>query len=448
MRYRFCCVAVISIVLPAVTYCADANVSFIRDVAPLLVARCEGCHGGKKAESSYRLDTFDLLVKAGDFGEPPITANQPDESLLLRLIESESEDERMPKDGDPLPADEIGRVRRWIEQGAAFDGTDPASPLAAQIPRAPAPKPPSAYSLPMVITALAITPDGNRIVAGGYHELTVWDFATGELVSRIEDMAQRTYAIAYSPDGNWVAVAGGIPGVSGEVRLLRAADFSPVHLLGRSTDVVHDVAFRPDGQQVAAAFADQSIRIYDVASGTEKLKLESHADWVMAVAWNADGSRLVSASRDKTAKLFDSATGDLLTTYSGHGQPVADVAFSSDSKQMFSCGDDKLVHCWNPDDGKKIADVTAHAGEVYKLVVADGEIFTAAADRSVRQFHTADRAAVRTFENHPDAVTALAVDLARKRLVTGCFDGHLRVWNLEDGNNLLHFMAAPGYVQQ
>ena len=52
---------------------ASKPVSFIREVAPILVARCQACHGPKTMESNYRLDTFELMIKPGDFGTAPMT---------------------------------------------------------------------------------------------------------------------------------------------------------------------------------------------------------------------------------------------------------------------------------------------------------------------------------------------------------------------------------------
>ena len=78
------------------------RVSFVRDVAPILVGKCQGCHGPKTAASNYRLDTFDLLMQAGDFGLPPVTAESLDESVFHRLITSDDPEERMPNNGDRL----------------------------------------------------------------------------------------------------------------------------------------------------------------------------------------------------------------------------------------------------------------------------------------------------------------------------------------------------------
>ena len=116
------------------------------------------------------------------------------------------------------------------------------------------------------------------------------------------------------------------------------------------------LAFRPDGQQLAVASADRTIRIFDVATGKEEQVVENHADWVVAVAWSPDGSKIASASRDKTAKVFDISNGDLLVTYRGHSSPIGGVAFHPDGKEVYSSGAD-LIHRWQISDGAKQAEV-------------------------------------------------------------------------------------------
>ena len=430
--------------LGAPTLSRSEGVSFIHEIAPVLVQQCQACHGNKESESDYRLNTFDDLLKSGDFGEPPIVAGKPAESFLFRLISSDDDSERMPKDGIPLTAAQIETVRQWIEQGASFDGTSQSEPLDQQLPRPGYPQPPEVYPAAVPITAMAIRPQTDHVYVGGFHELTVWNMSEGQLIRRINNVAERTYGLTFSPDGSLLAVAGGAPGTAGEARLLNAEDGSEVALLSTSSDVAFDIAFRPDGQKVAVALADGTIRIFDVSTGQVDLSIENHGDWVTAISWSSDGERLASASRDKTSKCFNANSGQLLATFSAHGQPVHDVVVSADGKQVFSAGADNLVRAWNPEDGKQIAEVARYEGEAFKLLATDGQLFSTSADRTARQHQIDDRKEVRRFSDHTDWAVALAVSFEAKRLCTGCFDGRVCVWNLEDGSQINSFIAAPG----
>lgn len=423
---------------------APAPVSFKNEIAPILLKRCVACHGERQPKSGYQLHTIELLQKAGDFAAPPIVAGKPDESQLFLLLSSEDAESWMPKEDDKLPAEQIALVKRWIEEGAKFDVEDPKATLASVAPRqyAPAPK---AYPGSLPITALAYNPQGDELVAGGYNEITIWNAADGALKRRIKDAAQRTYALAYNADGTLLAAASGVPGESGEVKLFNPATGEAVKLLGTMSDVALDVKFSPDGAKLAACSADRSIRVYDVASGAQDLLIEDHADWVAAIAWNADGSKLASASRDKTSKVFDAKTGESQITYNGHGQSVNGVAFSPDGAQLITSGGDNKLHVWNPADAAKIAEIAGYGGEVFRVLVANGQIWSCSADKTARQHDAAGRNEVRNYAGHADHVFAVAVHPASNRLAAGAFNGEVTIWNTADGAQVVKFFALPGY---
>ena len=425
---------------------AASGISFSKQVAPILVKSCQGCHGQSEPKGSYQLYTYELMLKSGDTGSDPIKPGKPDDSELFRLIAHDDKEQRMPKEAEPLPAEQIALIKKWIEEGAKFDGADPKLALNSIIPKPVQPNPPEAYRVPVPITAVAFHPNGQELAVGGYHEITIWNPADGKLLRRIKNVAQRTYGLKYNADGSLLAAASGTPGTMGEVKLFNPADGTLVKDLGTMSDVAYDVAFNPAGDKVAACAADRSIRVYDVASGKEEVLIEDHADWVMTVAWNHDGTRLVSGSRDKTSKVFDAKTGDSVTTYPGHGETVYGVAFSADGKQVFSAGADKKIHVWNPADAKKAADIGGFGHEVYELVVLGDKLFACSADKQARMFDSGKRNQIKAFAGHTDWIYSLAYHDGSKRLATGSYDGEVKVWNTDDGKAVASFKAAPGYT--
>lgn len=422
---------------------ADEPVSFRKQIAPMLLDQCVACHGPKKAEGGFRVDSFERVTAAGDSGAKGFEPKNLDASEVFRRIVATDEAERMPAESDPLSVETIALVKRWIEEGAVFDGTDAKADLVTIIPPPMHPDPPEAYKMPVPVTALAFSADGNELYAGGYHEITVWNPADGKLVRRLKNVGQRTYALRVSPDGKTLAAGCGAPGRHGETRLFDLASGNLVNVFGSSPDVVLDVAFSPQGDRLATAAADGMIRVFEVASAKELFAISSHSDWVTAVAWNADGTKLASGSRDKTSKVFDAKNGELLITYSAHSQPVKGVAFHPDGAEVYSAGADNKIHRWKIADAGKTAEV-AFGGEVYKLQVQDEFLFATSADKTVRQFNAKSHQQVRSLAGHKDWALCSTFHPVTKRLASGGFDGEVKIWNAEDGKDLLTFVAAPG----
>ena len=422
-----------------------AAVGFCKDIAAILVKKCVTCHGPEKSKGHFRLDTFDALMKGGESKSASVLPGQPDQSELFRRLTTRDEDDRMPQKDDPLPGAQISLIERWIKEGAKFDGPDTKAPLVTLIPKAPYPDPPAVYRHTIPVLALAFSRDGNELAVGGYHEITIWNPADGKLLRRIKNVAQRTHSLDYSPDGSRLAAAGGSPGQLGEVVLFDPTNGAIQTNLATLPDMALTVNFCPDGSRLAVGGADNTIRIYEVATGKAELMIQQHADWVMALAWSRDGAYLASASRDRTARVYDAKTGDLETTYTGHQGPVFAVAFDEDGKRVFSAGRDKKIQIWDAKDGKSAGEIGGFDDDIFKLVVSGKSIFSCSADKKVRRHSTDNKELIRAFSGHKDWVYALAIDRKTNRLASGSYDGEVRVWNLEDGRALSAFTAAPGY---
>ena len=103
-------------VLPA-QLTAGERVDYLRDIKPVLKARCFACHGGLKQQAKLRLDAIALIRKGGRHG-PAVKPGDGENSLLIQRITEEDEAARMPPQGKPLSEKEIALLKAWINQGA------------------------------------------------------------------------------------------------------------------------------------------------------------------------------------------------------------------------------------------------------------------------------------------------------------------------------------------
>jgi mono/diheme cytochrome c family protein len=104
----------------------DRSSDFERQVRPIFASRCYACHGPKKQTSGLRLDEVAAALAGGDSGAA-IVPGKAAASPLIERVTSTDDAIRMPPEGQPLTADEIDVLRRWIDAGAKWPDADSAA---------------------------------------------------------------------------------------------------------------------------------------------------------------------------------------------------------------------------------------------------------------------------------------------------------------------------------
>lgn len=110
---------------PSVTRATGGeSVQFVRDLVPVLIDKCVGCHGGMRPAARFDMATFTTFLKGGDSGSP-VTPGKPQNSLLVEKLRGTAKNgARMPLQRPPLEEEVIKKFETWIADGAKFDWPD------------------------------------------------------------------------------------------------------------------------------------------------------------------------------------------------------------------------------------------------------------------------------------------------------------------------------------
>lgn len=417
-RWRFLIASALLLISAAVASAAEPakEVSYYKQVRPILQAHCQGCHQPAKASGEYVMTSFDKLLAGGESGSAAIEPGKPDESYLVEQITPSDGESAMPKGKKPLADSEIALITAWIAQGAKDD--TPASATA----RYDMEHPPR-YEAAPVITSLDYSPDGKLLAVSGYNEVLLHKADGSGVVARLVGMSERIESAEFSPDGKLLAVTGGLPARMGEVQIWNVAE-RKLHLSVPVTyDTVYGASWSPDGKLVAFGCGDNTTRAIDAQTGKEVLYSGSASDWVLDTVFSTDGSHLIAVSRDMTAKLIEVKTQRFIDNITSITPGALKGGLSA---------------------------VDRHPTKDQILVGgADGQPKTYKIYRTKKRVIGDDYQKIRAFESMPGRVFAVSYSPDGKRIVAGSSyngQGEVRLYDAESGKLLWKYETTPIYA--
>jgi WD40 repeat protein len=307
----------------------------------------------------------------------------------------------------------------------------------------------SAQGHTKAINAVAYSPDGAWIAtASDDGTAKLWDAKTGKFQRTLEhERGTDINGLAFSPDGNWLATAGNDRNV--KVWNLRPAS-SPEPRVRRHDASVNAVAFHPGKNQLVTGCSDAKVYVWDLGADEQEMRLRGldpekisqlalidHKGQVNAVTFSPDGGLLATASDDGTVKLWDAGSWALLRTLTGAASRVAAVAFHPDGQWVAAGSDDGATRVWHVSSDTPVRALSSRVLLPTRAVrgVAfspDGKwLAVASRDMLVRVWEVDSARLDLTLSGHQQMVTAVAFDPSNpSRLVTASDDRTARVWDL------------------
>jgi WD40 repeat protein len=154
--------------------------------------------------------------------------------------------------------------------------------------------------------------------------------------------AKPVNALAWSPDGKWIASGSD----DTTVQIWQPDNGTTLFVYHGNTDAVRAVAWSPDGQRIVSGSADNQVQVWDSSNGTLSFSYSRHSDSVNTLAWSPDGKWIASGSNDTTVQVWNASDGTQVANYTGHAQGVTSVTWSPDSTLIASSSEDMTVQVW------------------------------------------------------------------------------------------------------
>ena len=284
-----------------------------------------------------------------------------------------------------------------------------------------------------MIISCSYSPDGRRIVSGGYdNTLKIWDAETGSLLADLIGHKDDIISCSYSPNGRRI--------VSGSsdltLKIWNAETGSLLTDLTGHKGGVTSCSYSPDGTHIVSGSYDNTLKIWDAETGGLLIDRIGHTRGVSSCSYSPDGRCVVSGSWDGALKIWDAKTGSLLADLIGHKGEVSSCSYSPNGRCIVSGSDDNTLKIWDAKTGILLADLIGHKDMVTSCNYSPNGrcVVSGSSDDTLKIWDAETGIFLADLKGNTDMVNSCSYSPNGRRIISGSSDNTLKIWNSETGS--------------
>lgn len=297
------------------------------------------------------------------------------------------------------------------------------------------------------VFAVAFQPAGTLLASAGSDPMIkLWDLTTGSAATDLIGHASMIMDTCFSADGQKIYSAG-------SDRTVKQWDLtqrhSPVVIEGHESTVCA-TAFSPDDQRMASGDAGGGIQLWDAQSGKSLGNLPSMPGQIFDLSFTADGQRIVCRDIKETVRMLAIDSGKVRSECGG----ITSLSVETEGKRIAGGGHNGSIYIWDAANLKEIMTISGHKEAVYYVAFhPGGQLLTSCSqDGTCKTWDLATGQATRSWKFPSRGIAAMYFTAAGPRLINGNGElyepGEMELWDAVAGRKLLDFQGHPGGISE
>jgi WD40 repeat protein len=307
------------------------------------------------------------------------------------------------------------------------------------------------------VSGLAFSADGKILASSDFgRTIQIWDVSKGALKTSIDTSNRHVRSLGFTIKGDSLIFAGGdiltggaTPGNGPEY--LRIWDLAKKEAIAKThvADNVVCMQLDPRGDVCALGCLDGVVRRWDISRGIWLETLRGHSDSICAIAYKSDGQSLATASSDGTVKVWDLGSRQVNSSFSirRNGFPYSLLFADNDSRLICGLGRDG-VKSWRPLELRPLGKLNEVLSNVLCLALSPhGSVCAIGGSKRVQPTNPLDNPSdgvpvlllwdlktdceLGRFYGHTDQITCVAFSPKGDLVATGGWDARIRILNVE-----------------